>query len=192
MSGVFISYRRDDVGLIAVDVADALKAKIDTTVFFDLQSIEAGKDFQAAIDAALHICSVVIILLGKDWFGLKENGKRRVEEPDDIFRQEIEKSLQSKAYIIPVLVGIPSIKGESLGAIRNLANLQWHQIRLGQKQADVEALVEKAQRALYERRQAELAGQKDGKVKIEEYSGLLTFVEPPRNSVFSRSGGTSF
>ena len=184
MSGVFLSYRREDVGLIAADIAYALKSKIDALVFFDLQAIEAGTDWQKEIDAALRRSSVVVVLLGKDWFGRTDDGQRRIDEPEDIFRKEVETALQHNIYVIPVLVGIPSVDADSLGAIRDLANLQWHQIRLGQKEDDINKLVEKVRQVLYERSQAVLSGQKDGQLKLEAYSGPLAFVEPPRELVF--------
>ncbi len=178
MSGVFLSYRRDDVGLIAGDVADALTEKTDARVFFDLQSIASGSDYQREIDEALRTCAVVVVLLGKDWRGPAEGGTRRIDDPEDVFRKEVETALRSGSYVIPVLVGVEAIAEDRLGALSGLASLQWHRIRLGQKNPDVDRLVEDVRRVLYERRQGMLAGRDDGKLQLEEYVAPLRLAEP--------------
>jgi hypothetical protein len=52
MSGIFISYRRDDGGPAARRLHEYLSARFGaSTVFMDVEDIEVGEEFGAAIDA---------------------------------------------------------------------------------------------------------------------------------------------
>jgi hypothetical protein len=104
--GVFISYRRSDAGpyarLLQVQLAEHLHG---TTVFMDLDSIEAGTDFAEAIEAAVGSCHVLIALIGCRWLTTTdEGGRRRLDDPDDCVRFEIRTALERHARVIPVLV----------------------------------------------------------------------------------------
>lgn len=175
MAGVFVSYRRDDVGMIASDVVGELQKELQVPVFFDLESIQSGEDFRQAIADALRGCDVILVLLGKDWYGPADRDRRRVDDPDDIFRNEVQTAIQSSAYLIPVLVGIQALDDETLGPVAALAGRQWHHIRLGQKPADIKALVDVVKQRLYERRQAKLGGDIGQGVKVEPYEARLPF-----------------
>src|SRR5215510_6713683 len=100
MDGVFVSYRRSDAEFPAVELQARLKEELDVQVFFDVQSIRPGDDWEARITAALKHCSVFVLLLGRDWIGKLPNGKRRIDEDDDVFRLEMERALDSTATII--------------------------------------------------------------------------------------------
>src|SRR5262245_18341593 len=178
MPGVFVSYRRDDVGLIAGDVAEALSGQLTAPVFFDLASIQPGSDYQREIDSAIGNCSVVVILLGKDWAGEDVFGRRRIEADNDVLRLEIEAALRLRRVVIQVLVGIPDLKHATLPPVSRLQALQWHHIRLGQKQIDVDRLVKRADGALYEVQQQELSGRIDGRLAFDPYEAQLPFAEP--------------
>ena len=52
MSGIFISYRRDDSGPMARRLYELLLARFGpASVFIDVETIEAGADFAETIDA---------------------------------------------------------------------------------------------------------------------------------------------
>ena len=51
---VFVSYRRDDSGMVAIDIASDLRGLIEEEVFFDLGSINIGKQFNEEIATALR------------------------------------------------------------------------------------------------------------------------------------------
>jgi len=52
MSGIFISYRRDDSGSMARRLYELLCARFGpASVFIDVETIEAGSDFAEVIDA---------------------------------------------------------------------------------------------------------------------------------------------
>ncbi len=104
--GVFISYRRSDAGpyarLLLVQLGQHLHG---ATVFMDLDSIEAGTDFAEAIEAAVSSCRVLIALIGRRWLTITdEEGRRRLDAPDDYVRFEIRTALESHARVIPVLL----------------------------------------------------------------------------------------
>lgn len=103
--GIFISYRRSDAGpyarLLQIQFGQRLHG---TTVFMDLDSIEAGTDFAEAIEAAVSSCHVLIALIGRRWLTTDEGGRRRLDDPDDYVRLEIRTALERQARVIPVLV----------------------------------------------------------------------------------------
>jgi hypothetical protein len=50
-------------------------------------------------------CDVLIAVIGRDWLGaLDEDGGRRLDNPADFVRIEIESALAQKKRVIPVLV----------------------------------------------------------------------------------------
>ena len=104
--GLFISYRRSDAGpyarLLQVQLGRLLP---DTPVFMDLDSIEVGTDFAEAIKTGLDSCGVLVALIGPRWLKLcDENGRRRLDNPDDFVRFEIRTALERCVRVIPVLV----------------------------------------------------------------------------------------
>jgi hypothetical protein len=104
--GVFISYRRSDAGpyarLLQVQLSQHLHG---TTVFMDMDSIDAGTDFAGAIESAVGSCRVLIALIGRRWLTVTdEGGRRRLDDPDDYVRFEIRTALERRSRVIPVLV----------------------------------------------------------------------------------------
>jgi hypothetical protein len=143
MDGVFVSYRRDDVGPLAAVLQPRFEDELDAPVFFDLQSIPPGEDWEAAINAALQRCSVFVLLLGRDWVGKLPGGKRRIDEDDDVFRLEIERALDSTAIIIPVLVGgvaVPEAP-ELPEGLRRITNLQTVKINPEHIESSINTLI---------------------------------------------------
>jgi len=105
-AGVFISYRRIDAGpyarLLQVQLGEHLPGM---PVFMDLDSIEAGTDFAEAIKTGLDACCVLVALIGSRWLTLADDeGRRRLDNPDDYVRFEIRTALERCVRVIPVLV----------------------------------------------------------------------------------------
>ena len=107
MSKIFVSYRRSDSQGWAGRLGDDLvRAFGDVARFFDIESIEPGDDFVEAIERALADCEVVIALIGPTWLSATlPDGKRRLDDPGDFVRLEIETALARKVRVIPVLFG---------------------------------------------------------------------------------------
>ncbi len=104
---VFISYRRDDAAGHAGRLADALVARYGAdAVFIDVETIGAGEDFVEAIDRALSTADAALIVIGPGWLRAERtDGGRRLDNPKDFVRLEVEAALRSGLRTIPVLVG---------------------------------------------------------------------------------------
>ena len=137
---IFISYRRADSQSISDRIYEWLaEAFGKENVFQDVYGIRAGDDFRDAIRQQVGTCDVLIVVIGQSWLNVTETDdgsgetRRRLENPNDSVRLEIEAGLsdRTKTLVIPVLVNegkFPAAVGlpESM---RNLANLNAAQIR---------------------------------------------------------------
>lgn len=113
MSGVFISYRRDDQAGFAGRLADALEARFGAdNVFRDIEDIHPGEDFVSVIDAQLESVDAMLVLIGPAWLTASRDGGRRLDEPDDFVRMEIEAGLKSGKAMFPVLLGGAAMPAE--------------------------------------------------------------------------------
>jgi tetratricopeptide (TPR) repeat protein len=114
---VFISYRRDDSAFPAGWLYDRLCAHLGSAqVFKDVDSIDPGDDFFRVIEDAVGSCQVLLALIGDRWLDITdETGNRRLDDPDDFVRLEIEAALRRDVRVIPILVGrAPMPKSEQL------------------------------------------------------------------------------
>lgn len=106
MSGIFISYRRDDSRGTAGRLYDDLRDHFGKgRVFRDLDAIKPGADYAVAIDEFLDSCEAVVIVIGNQWLDIRnDEGRRRLTEPSDLVRQEVAAALNTGKPVIPVLV----------------------------------------------------------------------------------------
>ncbi|MBE9156843.1 toll/interleukin-1 receptor domain-containing protein [Nodosilinea sp. LEGE 06152] len=117
---IFISYRRTDSPSESERIYERLSQEFgEDNVYKDVYSIAAGSDYREDIKNALEQCDVLIVVIGKDWLTVLETGKkmRRLDNPKDWVRLEVETALERKIVIIPVLVG-----GADLPQIHELPN----------------------------------------------------------------------
>jgi hypothetical protein len=103
---VFINYRREDASGHAAHLYETLVEELgDARVFMDVETMEPGVDFAEAIDRAVSDCDVLIALIGRYWLASPDTkGRRRLDNPNDYVRLEIEAALQHGVRVIPVLV----------------------------------------------------------------------------------------
>jgi hypothetical protein len=103
---VFISYRRGDTSGHAGRLYDALTAEFgEQHVFLDVDKIEPGLDFVEEVKRAVGGCDVLLALMGADWTTMTNpEGGRRLNDPHDFVRLEIEGALERGVRVIPVLV----------------------------------------------------------------------------------------
>lgn len=106
MPSIFLSYRRVDTSGHTGRLSDALEAKFGAdAVFHDIQSIEAGRRFDEVIDSALAQCRVFVPLIGDDWLRITgPDGRRRLDDPEDLVRREVVVALRRGIPVIPVLL----------------------------------------------------------------------------------------
>jgi TIR domain len=102
---IFISYRREETAYPAGWLFDRLVHHFDGQVFKDVDSIQPGDDFVDVITTAVASCDVLLALIGVDWLTITdEHGRRRLDNPDDFVRLEIEAALTRGVRVIPILI----------------------------------------------------------------------------------------
>jgi hypothetical protein len=97
MSGqIFISYLREDSAASAGRVYDRLSGRFPSNrIFLDVGNIAPGVDFVKAIEKSVGSCAILISLIGKRWLtATDEDGKRRLDNSDDVVRLEIATALK--------------------------------------------------------------------------------------------------
>jgi hypothetical protein len=102
MSKLFISYRRGDSAVFTGRLYDRLIQYYGTgRVFLDIDSIPTAVDFRTSVRNHLRSSGVVIAVIGRHWLGI-ENESRRIDEPEDYVRLEIELALSENKPIVPI------------------------------------------------------------------------------------------
>ena len=104
---IFISYRRSDSeghsGRLFRDLSDHFGKE---KVLIDVVGMEKGRDFRRTIESRLAISNVMIAVIGRTWADVTdEDGKRRLDNPNDLVRVETVSALKMDIPVIPVLVG---------------------------------------------------------------------------------------
>ena len=105
MAEIFLSYRRQDSQSATGRLADDLEARFgDERVFRD-REIAAGDDFVEAIRRSVESATVVLVVVGPRWLAAADpHGRRRLDDPGDFVRLEIELALAAEVAVVPVLV----------------------------------------------------------------------------------------
>jgi tetratricopeptide (TPR) repeat protein len=106
-NGIFICYRREDTDWPASWLFNQLARHFGKDlVFKDVDKIEPGEDFVEKITTALRSCRVLLVLVGDKWLtATDESGRRRLNDPQDFVRLEIETALSRDVSVVPLLVG---------------------------------------------------------------------------------------
>ena len=115
-ANIFINYRREDSSGHSGRLFDALTSHFAGRLFMDVDTLEPGIDFVEAIEQAVGSCEVLIVVIGREWLTLRDSaGQRRLDDPADFVRLEVETALERKIRVIPVLVqGAPMPRTEML------------------------------------------------------------------------------
>jgi hypothetical protein len=104
MPRITISYRRDDTFDITARIYDRLAGHFGREALFrDIDDIPPGADFRRQIDRVLDESDIVLAIVGPRWIG-PDDERRRLANPDDPVRLEIETALQKNKTLIVVLV----------------------------------------------------------------------------------------
>ena len=112
---IFVSYRRDDSADVAGRIYDRLTQAFEKSqVFKDVDSIPLGLDFRKHLQQMVTSCDVVLVVMGDRWLTASTaNSKRRLDDPKDFVRIELETALQREIPVIPVLVRGASVPEET-------------------------------------------------------------------------------
>jgi TIR domain len=106
MPRLFLSYRREDTAGYAGRLSDGLITRFGRSqVFRDIDAIPPGVNFVKGTDDAIAACDYVLLLIGNNWLSATTTaGDRRLDDPDDFVRREIEAAIKGDVPIIPILV----------------------------------------------------------------------------------------
>ncbi|WP_157767649.1 TIR domain-containing protein [Actinosynnema pretiosum] len=139
---VFINFRNGDTEQAAVALDGKLKIAFGSdNVFRSSRSMVAGDAFPEALRRAASECDVLLALIGPHWLVEGEDGKPRIQAPDDWVRAEIEEAMANGRRVIPVLVGdkatLKTETGKPLPLPLSLSALpQLHYLRFQHRSAE--------------------------------------------------------
>jgi formylglycine-generating enzyme required for sulfatase activity len=112
---IFINYRRQDSDWFVDRLSDKLERVYGETNFFvDKDDITYGKPFPDEIKKHLSRSDVLLVVIGNQWLDIREkydNTIRRIDNPDDWVRLEIEMALNlgDELLVIPLLINNAAI-----------------------------------------------------------------------------------
>src|SRR5436190_9290959 len=97
---IFINYRRGDdpgnTGRLFDQLEDVFPRE---QLFIDVDSIPPGRDFVRVLEEQVAQCDVLLAVIGKGWIDARdEQGVRRLDNPDDFVRIEIESGSSSTRW----------------------------------------------------------------------------------------------
>ncbi len=124
---VFISYRRADALAAARGLLRFLRAHYGKeSVFMDTAEIRVGDDWEHRLEEALKRATIVIPVIGNQWFAVKDVfDQRRIDQDNDWVRREIVHALENGKKVIPVYVGIKEPPAQAFPeCLKKLARLQ--------------------------------------------------------------------
>jgi hypothetical protein len=128
VSGLFISYRRQDAAAYAGRLQDELATRYGRgQVFLDVADLLPGEDFASRLDAAISSADVILVVIGPQWLdAVDPYGRRRIDDPDDFIRSEVASALRLGKRVVPILVdGAQVPRQEALpDELRGLARRQ--------------------------------------------------------------------
>jgi TIR domain/WD domain, G-beta repeat len=143
--GIFISYRRQETSDLAGRLYDRLADRFgEDQVFMDVDTIELGADFAEVITSAVGTCEVLLAVIGPGWLTVADkHDRRRLDDPDDVVRLEVEAALDRDVRVIPILVGgaVMPQRGELPDSLAKLARRNGLNVRHDSFRSDVARLV---------------------------------------------------
>ncbi len=101
-SDFFVSYRRGQSELAANTLREGLARKFgEDHVFMDTDAIHPGEQWPRRIVEAIEACRAMLVVIGPQWLEAADSdGSRRLDDPDDWVRREIEAGLGSEQIVV--------------------------------------------------------------------------------------------
>jgi len=103
---IFISYRREDTSGESGRLKDNLEQIFGKeNIFYDVETLEAGLNFDQSIAKALSESKVLLAMIGPHWMKVSDSkGIKRLQKPEDWVRKEIAEAIKRDLRVIPILV----------------------------------------------------------------------------------------
>jgi tetratricopeptide (TPR) repeat protein len=177
MPGIFISYRRSDTGFGAGRLNDDLGLVFGKDlVFQDIDDIKAAEKWKDVIHENTRDAKVMLVLVGPHWLEDAE-GRRRLDDPKDVLRNEILQAMDNDLTVMPVLLGktdMPS-EGDLPDPLKPLCGYNAIEISESRWQYDVGRLIERLRELIIPKsgRHALQQAHREMSKKQEEYLALL-------------------
>lgn len=116
MAKIFISYRRADSNDESRRIYDALVESFgEANIFRDKDRIPKGSDFRKVIERYVFQSDEMLVLIGQKWLDIREDNnpdKRRLDNPEDFVRIEIELGLRHCQHVTPVVLQDANVPDE--------------------------------------------------------------------------------
>ncbi|WP_346294289.1 TIR domain-containing protein [Sphaerothrix gracilis] len=195
-NSIFISYRRSDSQDITGRIYEYLERHFGAEVIFrDVYSIPLGDDYRTHLREKAQNCQVLVAVLGPDWLTVseKESGQRRLDNPDDWVRIEIETALNRDIAVIPLLVNGARVPQEEdlPGDLKPLAHRNAAVVRPDPDfQPDLERLIRQLEKIVKpeEKKSSLSRGQQ---LKVEYLQNKLADLEKQLSIVQKELGATT-
>ncbi len=187
MRAIFISYRRNDTEGEAGRLFDDLVEQFgEDSVFMDVTTIEAGRDFRKVIDESVATCGVLLAIIGKNWLDAKsDTGIRRLDESTDFVRLETASALRRDIPVIPVIVrGATMPHPDQLpDDLKDLAYRNFVELTHARWTSDIQLLITALRK--------QLGLQKTGPQQaVTETPGTVSLTEKPAIPPYSEASGS--
>jgi hypothetical protein len=106
MGVIFLSYRRGDSAATCERIYDRLLARFGKdSVFMDVDAIPIGVRFPHYLTTVVQQADVFLAIIGPHWRDIRaDDGARRLDDPHDFVRLEVEAALRHHIPLVPVLV----------------------------------------------------------------------------------------
>jgi formylglycine-generating enzyme required for sulfatase activity len=103
---IFLNYRRDDSKGYTFAIFTVLEQHFSKEqIFMDVDTLLPGVDFVQALEEAVEACDVFLAVIGARWENIKDDqGRRRIDNPEDFVRIEVAHALKRGIPVIPILV----------------------------------------------------------------------------------------
>jgi hypothetical protein len=148
----YISYRRDQSSFIARSLRSVLASRLgEANVFMDTAAISPDQELPRESQVAMLDCRVMLVIIGPYWLTAREpgSGSRRLDDPEDWVRREVEQGLaRPELAVVPVLVDgalMPS-HNDLPPSLRSLSDRNAFVLTGENFEREVDALIEGIQR----------------------------------------------
>lgn len=152
----FISYRRQRwTGPRLLN--DSLKSKFGAdSTFFDIDGIPVGDRFPGIIAQSIKQSHVIFVVIDDEWL-VEKDGQRRLNNPEDWVRREIEIALGLQIPIIPLLLERARMPGadELPKSLAEFVQFQSVKLRNEDYQGDLERIIQRVERLTQEQRETD-------------------------------------